>query len=422
MKRLFHILLFTIPVILFILIYNLNIACGPYYIYLYDQSYAFLGTAVRYTQLSFDRFFSYPSASFQVNGIPADLIGALVIKWFFLFTGKSNDLLTDVLIRPEIYLQIIQKAFLFMNCAGVFLTGFITYKTSENIYYSILLQLSLFVSFMIYYSLTIVCLEQMLIMTALLLICLFVFFQFKNEIIKPQPLKFIIALGILCGTGISVKLNFLPVLFIPLFILKGVRNKIIYSLFCALTFLVFTLPLLYQNSQFFKWISNLIIFNGKYGQGNPTFINVSSFTENVKLIFSEDLIFLTAYITALITLIISFSKRKDFSDQLIINSVRLLTGLFASFNIQILIVAKHYAQYYVIPSLMFSNLALLLSFLILNSMFNGSERKLNSVIIFLIFCNLIYGFFQYNKLHEILEWNRQESLKVENYVKEITTD
>ncbi|MBL8007919.1 MAG: hypothetical protein JNJ56_10330 [Ignavibacteria bacterium] len=422
MKRIFYILLFTIPVILFILIYNLNNACGPYYIYLYDQSYALLGTAVRYTQFSFDRFFSYPADSFQVNGIPADLTVAAAMKLFFLFSGKSNDLLTDVLIRPENYLQIIQRTFLFMNCAGVLLTGIITYKTSGNVYYSVLLQISLFVSFMIYYSLTIVCLEQMLMLTALLMICLFVRYLYKNEITKQQPLKFIAALGILCGTGISVKLNFLPVLIIPFFIIKGVRNKIIYSVTCALTYFVFTLPLLFQNSQFFKWIKDLIIFNGKYGQGNPTFININSFFENITLIFSEDLIFLSAYILTLITLVFSLIKKSGISDQLIKNSVRLLTGIFAAFNIQILIVAKHYAQYYLIPSLMFSNLALMLSFLILNSIYNGSERKLNSVIIFLIFSNLIYGMFQYNKLHEILDWNRQESQKTENYVKEITSD
>jgi|GEM_PF-3411869 len=412
--------LIVLPVTLFLSVYLLKEANGPYYLWLFDQSYAFLANAIHYGVFIGSGKLPLSGLTPQVNGIPADLIGALILRIKFLFSNGQNEFIKDIFLNPESYLLIIFKTFLLLNSIVLFYLGKITYKLTGNFRNSIFIQLSPFISFFIFFSLAIVCLEQILILISILMIILFTYYLYKINIDFPIPLKIIILSGVLCGTGIAVKLNFFPLLFIPLIILKGFKSKVVFIFSLGITFLIFTVPLILSGNQIFNWISNLIINNGNYGTGKPTVINLNTFTKNIYSIFSDELFFTFAYIVSLISLITIFIVKPDFQEQIYLKAKYLLIGIFVALNVQVIIVAKQYAPYYMIPSLMFSIFAIFISLTVLSDISNNFTKLIanNKKLIFtcLIIFALIFSAKKYMNLYEIISWNRQESERILNFV------
>ena len=80
-------------------------------------------------------------------GTPAEVVGAMVIKFFYSTGNKNTDIATDVLTRPEFYLTRINMAFIFITAIALFILGMVSYKKFDNLYAAILLQLTPFLSF-----------------------------------------------------------------------------------------------------------------------------------------------------------------------------------------------------------------------------------------------------------------------------------
>jgi len=362
-KILLLLVLLILPISFFIGLQKYKDALGEYYLSRnYDPSYPYL-----INSLNLSQFKGYGVGLIAHPGTPVQEIGAVVLLIVHSLQPVKTDLVRDVFNNPEFYLNKIFQTFLLLNSVAIFLLGLTVYISMKSITVSILLQLSPFSFYSedIFFQLTNVSVEPILVFTILLLITAIVIYINRKGVGK-NSLFFCIVFGVLCGLGMATKISFLPVLVIPFLLIRQIKLKALFILISILAFFVFVYPAFSaENAEgFFDWVKNLLTRSGRYGTGSEDFVETSVYLDNVKTIFSKNLIFSVSYITLLSTLILQFFKKY----QALIRSNKyfnLLIGILIAMTLQILMVAKHFSLYYMIPTYMFS----LLGLFVVNSIF-----------------------------------------------------
>jgi len=344
--------LLILPIFFFIGLQKYKDALGEYYLGRnYDPSYPYL-----INSLNLSQFKGYGVGLIAHPGTPVQEIGAVVLLILHSLQPDKTDLVKDVFNNPEYYLNKIFQCFLLLNSAAIFLLGLMVYLKMKSILTSLFLQLSPFSFYSgdIYFQLTNVSVEPILIFTILLLITAIIIYLNENGS-ERNSLFYLIVLGVLCGLGMAIKISFFPILVIPFLLIRGIKFKLSFILISILTFLIFVYPAFsVENADGFSdWVKNLITHSGRYGTGSEDFVETSVYLSNIKTIFSENLVFSFSYIAILSVLILQFFKKY----KSLIRSNKyfiLLTGIFIAMTLQVLMVAKHFSLYYMIPTYMFS--------------------------------------------------------------------
>ncbi|MBX7044173.1 MAG: hypothetical protein K1X85_14860 [Ignavibacteria bacterium] len=392
MKKAQIFLLFLIlPLILFISATALKEVQGPYYMFFYDPSYVYLISSLNLAQFS-----GYGVAHFDHPGTTVQMIGALTVKALNLITGTGSGLVKDVLSQPEAYLGIMNRTFILINCAALLFLGFFIYRISDSPLLGLLVQLTPFSSAEIFYGLIIVTPENFLIFAGILYVGALWFYLLRDDESAGTNRKFAVAMSLICALGLATKISFFPLLVFPLLAVRGIKWKMAFMFLTILLFFVFVYPGLSNIEYFGKWITELALKSGKYGKGEATVINSAAFRENFVKIFTTDPVYALSFVSVLTALIAG--RRKDKTHSPRYKRERLvLISLLLIFLVQSLIVAKHYSQYYMIPSFMLSVTGFLVSAL---HICGSSEQQrlskkqlriagLTGLLIFLWSCNMI---------------------------------
>lgn len=316
-----------------------------------DPSYAYLINSLNLCQ-----FKGYGVGLISHPGTPVQEIGAAVLLITHSMKSGSKDIVTDVFDNPEYYLNNICNVFLFLISSAIFLLGLTAYVKMKSIFPALFFQLTPFSFYSedIYFQLTNVSVEPVLVFTVLLLIASIIMYLYKKDNEKSN-LIFAVVFGILCGLGMATKISFLPVMIIPFLLLKKFRLKGLFILASVISFFILIYPAFssHNANEFVVWVKDLITHSGKYGTGSEDLVETTSYFNNIRTVFSKNLIFSITYILLFILCMLQFTgKYKD-----VIRSDKyynLLTGIFLAMTIQILIVAKHFSLYYMIPVYMFS--------------------------------------------------------------------
>lgn len=309
---------------------------------------------------------------FDHPGTTVQMIGSVIVRLYFLISGKDPDIAVDVLSRPEDYMYMLNTTFVLINSFALIILGVLTYKFTKNIYFSLLLQLSPFTSMEIFYGSIIVSPDNFLITVSLLFICALLYYWFRTGDKDPPPFKLILVFGIFCGLGLATKLNFIPLVFIPFLLLRGYKNKIYFWTFTVISFLIFIAPILFDISQFALWIENLAMNSGKYGKGDSNIVNTNLLLPNLKMIFSKDAVFTVSYIfliSAFFISLVKYFKRSEPGQGYFTKLNRIMLSLLFAITLQIILVAKHYAQYYLIPSMILSIFVFIVSIYVMMPVF-----------------------------------------------------
>lgn len=359
--------------------------------FFYDPSYVYLISSLNLAQLS-----GFGVAHFDHPGTTVQMIGALTVKAFNLITGTGNGLITDVLSQPESYLGAMNRTLVLINCAGLLLLGLFIYRLSGSIMAGILVQLTPFSSAEIFYGLIIVTPENFLIFTGLLYVGALWYYLLKYEDSAEWNRKFAVMLSVICALGLATKISFFPLLIFPLLVLKKFKWKLVFLALTVALFFVFVYPGLSNIEYFGKWISGLALKSGKYGKGEATVINSAAFQENFVKIFTTDPVYAISFLCIIASLILGRRLNKTISEMYRRERL-ILISLLLIFFLQSFIVAKHYAQYYMIPSFMLSVTGILISALHVSGHSETpfiSSRQLRiagipGLLIFLWSCNMI---------------------------------
>jgi hypothetical protein len=311
-----------------------------YYMSVYDPAYAYLFNGLNFAN------FKFVTGLTGHPGIPLQVLISIIIRITYLFRD-NGEIVNDVLLNPELYLNNISLVLVTINTFIIFLAGYLINRWFKNLALAILIQLSVFFSRAAMFFASIVMAEPMLI-SAELIIILYIFKYLRGNDEKALS-KYSIIFGVISGFGLAVKVVFFPVVLVPFLLIKGIKNRARFILAAGVAFLVFILPAMNRFERFVLWIKRLIIYTGKYGTGEPSVINAKTFIQNLSGIFSDDHVFtiIYAFIVIAVGLYLSARFRKILRKN---KYYRLLVIIFVSVTVQILIVAKHYSFHYMIPA------------------------------------------------------------------------
>ncbi len=415
MKKLIpYVLLLILPIVFLMLLVMYKTSIGEYYIAsFYDPSFNYLLNSLNLAQLN-----GYGVGFVFHPGTPIQVVGAITIKVLYTLNGEKADIVRDVFSRPEFYLSKIHFVLVLMNTVALYILGLVTYQKLRNIYDSIFIQLTPFFSSTIFFVLSIVTGDALLIFSVLILITLAISNVNKKNETSKNSIKYAIGFGIICGLGLASKITFFPLLVIPLILVKRISFKALFLLITATAFFIFIFPAISYNNavSFLNWIESLTIHSGKYGGGSENIIDTSTFVPNLKTIFLNELSFSFAYVLITATLILQFFPRfKKINKN---KYFKLLTGIFIAMTIQVLIVAKHFELYYMIPAVILSILGLFAVNSILAEIFPIYLIKKKLVL------SLVIVIFSYPQIKSIIKSNsyfsrnRDESRNAMGYLEE----
>ncbi|MBK8554198.1 MAG: hypothetical protein IPL53_25380 [Ignavibacteria bacterium] len=435
--------LLILPVLFFITSYLLKEYQGPYYTNSqYDPGYVYLISSLNLSQMS-----GYGVGHIDHPGTPVQVIGAVVIKLGYLFSGSDDNMVKDVLMNPEKYMSEINYVFLFINCIGLFILGLAAYKAYSNVSVSLLMQLTPFTSISILSLSTLVRPENFMIFIVCIFISALILFVNEIEMNPKKNMRYLMLLGIISGLGLASKITFFPLILIPLMLFRGIKYKLIYLLIIAISFIIFVIPAVsaYNINYFIEWVFNLFLYSKKYGRGEPTIIDSNSFLYNIRRIISKEFIFDIAYFMICLSLFVCLIPRAGnyfakFKNEFLKNTgnrlkrikigftddtkFRLVLGLFLTMTLQVLIVAKHYGENYMFPALILSVYAMITSFTVMSdalpSKLNHAKMKIvYTLVLILITLFALRSFYTYGSYLKNLT---AETNKVLNYLKENSGD
>lgn len=109
-KNFTYLLFLVLPTFLFLTGNLLKNTQGYYYLYNSDPSYEYLINSLNLAQLK-----GYGVGHIDHPGTSVQVIGAFVLKFYYISFNENADIVTHVITNPEMYLAIFDKVLIVMN-------------------------------------------------------------------------------------------------------------------------------------------------------------------------------------------------------------------------------------------------------------------------------------------------------------------
>ncbi len=333
--------IFVLPLVTLIASFLLRAASGPFWQYS-DPCYLYLFNAFQIIQGHVPWDVSHP-------GTPLQVLIAVSI-WTFNIGRNASDTVLQALIDPEFYLRVVYIFLVLSSFLTSVISGlYIWRKTNDKL--AVLLVQCVNLSFLFLPSfnsgkfpvLPVVAnvSPEPLMMAVMNLVNLFILGLYFSR--EPHKSRHIIYLAVACGLGFAVKMNFIFIL-LAAFLLVPLRKKVFFMFVCALSFVIFTLPILSSYPQVFGWMTKMAGYSSRYGTGSQEFIDVGTFLLYLKQMIMHYWFFIVAALSifawGLIRLIKDIQHR----------GARFLTVLSFCFLLHIAATAKYFSIHYLLPA------------------------------------------------------------------------
>ena len=402
-------LILCIPIFYLFWSIFLNHLAGPFSTSRSDPEYIYLMNGLNCALLKFNMI-----GHIDNPGTPIQLLTGLFIRITHLLSGQ-RPIVEDVISRPDAY---IMWASVYLSIITGFLLywlGNIAWKYTNSVTATLILQSSIllnpiFIDVPLRYNP-----DRILILFVILFIILCISYFLSG---KVSHVKFSILSGILMGIGVASKFNFLPLIIIPFFLLPKGKNRWIFVLTFFVSGALSISPIWNKFSETRRFFTNLVTHDGLYGQGSSRIINLHSFIDNLGLIFQYNISFSIIAIAAIIFFALWIFKAKKPSET---RWYYIFLALFlASSMIGMIMVAKHFKNYYLAPVIALSGFVLFLIWEIVRTQYKFRHYEKLFAIILLILI-IISFYHQYPFYQKRIEQNRA-SIITQNYIiKNIST-
>lgn len=280
-------------------------------------------------------------------GTPLQYLMGLTYRITHLFRPGSGTYLQDVFQNPDLYMSVSNLVITGLVTATLLYAGRRIYLATGSVLYGILIQTTPFLA-VIWYDLIGRIVPELLMPLPIIFLEIFLMeliYSEKNVDEKKQ----IIMLSAISAIGLSIKLTFIPLWFIPIIIIRKWKDKILFFGLSILFFLMFAIPVTLRLSIFTGWIKSLFIHSGNYGAGEANFISWNEFIANLQFLWGYERWFLVTVILTIITAIGYFIIHRKEADKKLL----LVTGaVLVTVLLQTGMVCKHFAHRYYIPSLL----------------------------------------------------------------------
>lgn len=315
-------------------------------------------------------------------GTPFQIFNGIVIRITHLISGKG-EIAQDVFARPDYYLNAISNSLLLIQAFLMFAVGFMGIKRKIPIWQIAILQATCFFSNDLVWFFARVNPDRFFMISGLIFILIYLKHGYENRMSR----KFALWSGVVMALGMATKINFLPVLLIPLLLIDGNKNRLIYIGSGIVSFFVFILPIIDKFGAFRSFIEGIFKHDGLYGGGEANVLNYQKMMESATEIFrlNPGLYFLIAALFVMI--FVAIRKRKEGTK----GFAFLFAGFLFVIALQMLMVSKHFKNYYLAPvfvfyGFMFFSISIFLSRIIVKK----SRLILSSLLLPLLFIILTF--------------------------------
>lgn len=271
-------------------------------------------------------------------GTPLQLLVALLIRFFALFSG-NNDLAVDVLTHPESYLRFISIVLIALNCGAIWLLGLFAYRNIGNRNMAVTVQLIPLMIFQLVNFMPIVACETAISFTSMTIVSCFLLYEIKAQIRWPL----VIMVAFLSAFMVATKISTLVMLVVP-FIFFEKRNHRISFLFLSLIFIfIFILPVWEKLGTLAGLLEKIATHTGQYGTGEAKLFDAAVFFQSIGKMMTKELAF-TVHV-----LLIPFGWIVIIRRKIRGLLFRLYLALTIATFLQIIVVARHYSFHYLMP-------------------------------------------------------------------------
>jgi len=281
------------------------------------------------------------------------LLLALVFRIVYFFRAHNLHYFEDAVSHSDLYLAVGNLVITLIIAISLLWAGKAVKNITNNTLYALVIQTSPFL-LNIWYELAGRIYAELLFIVPVLILQVLLFREIyhRNEDYKSRIFLYAFAVAL----GISLKMTFLPFLFLPLFLIKGIRDKLKYLFYTIIFFFLVSLPVVFQFNKFQHWMFSIFIHSGTYEDGAKNIIDTGLFVKNFKTLVSSEHDFFYAFIFLIFIILASVINKKS---KQVLTSIGLgLTLVFSGF---IFIISKQYEVRYIVPALLFLPFLLLLN-------------------------------------------------------------
>ncbi|MBN2484835.1 MAG: hypothetical protein JXB34_02565 [Bacteroidales bacterium] len=396
----------VLPVIFVWLANYLLSVLGPLSLRHGDPDYIYLFSGLSLGNLNFD------IGHVDNPGTPLQILVAIVTRVVHFFSGKGTYT-ADMLSRPDFYLLhvIVFNHILIALC--MFYTGWKSFSFTGNYFFSVLLQMSFLTGWSVFYDTSIVSPEVLIYMPVSLLIVQLLKYLYGNS--GTLSIYEVLKLSLICGLGLSIKLDYFPLFFLPFFILKSWKQVAIYTFASFLAFILFAFTIIKRYLYFYRWVTGLILHSGKYGLGEKNIIDSGAFGSNIaNLAGFYPLLYLSVGILVVVVLLHLIIHRKQNATKWL----KLAWGVVFSVVFHTLLVSKHFGYGYMMPSVY------LVPFVLFLIIYGRKLPVLTGSVVAVVFVTVLFVLFT-KETTGSLEWKKPqmaEKIETSRAVRQIVAD
>lgn len=331
-----NLILGILPLLILVWGIVLLLIFDPFYSRSIDSEYTYLVSGLNCSQLNFNRI-----GHTDNPGTPLQIYNGIIIQITHLISGKG-PLIHDVFSRPEHYLNAISLSMLLIQVLILIGIGWIGLKRGIPSWQLLILQASALYSDVLMWLFLRATPDRFFVIFVLL----FVFVYLRYGYSDRSPRKFAIGSGILMACGFAIKFNFLPLLILPLFMIKSNKERLVYVSAGIASFFAFVAPIINKFDNYFRFVKGMFLNEGTYGEGNPGVINFNETISNLKVNFAMNPELSLLLFVLGILAIRTFLKQKEGNNG---EFAGIFTGFLVVIVLQLILVSKHFKNYYQAP-------------------------------------------------------------------------
>jgi hypothetical protein len=235
--------------------------------------------------------------------------------------------------------------------------------------------------------------DAMLIIILQLFILLIIQYGVK-KINNEDTTKELWLFPILSGLALSVKLIVLPILLLPiLFIGFNIKKLVKFFSITALSFIIFTLPVIKQYPYMFNWFLSLFTHSGIYGGGSTTIISPDTYYKNIIFIISNNNLMTVFMILSLVWLIYFYYLKRTGRNHYNTFVFKLFFYSIITQIVSILIVSKSFdgKSYYLIVTYALTALTFIIACVLISMQFRFRNHLIQLIFLssLMVFCILV---------------------------------
>jgi hypothetical protein len=280
-------------------------------------------------------------------GIPFDYIMALSLRATHFFRSQNKPFTQDVLANPDLYLRVANLVIIMTVMLVILGSGIIALRITGNLWISLIVQFSPFCTDILYGNIGRLPTENLIPVPVMLLILILLKILEQDD--RELMWKDILLLSGVTALALSLKMTLAPLVIIPFFLIKPLKNKLIYVLATTLIFLAFSIPVTLQLHYFYNWMKSLVLYSGQYGQGDKDIAKLSEMWPNIVSLIRANRLYFTYVLIALVSFaaVLVSSRRK-----MVKRSEKVVAvTIFVVVALMVLVLGKQYKTAYFIPAL-----------------------------------------------------------------------